>query len=62
MFINHSHNIITDVCQLSFNLVPILLNPFRIHIISFSLFLLLNGRKNPPRGSASTNHILITNR
>lgn len=62
MFINDSHDIITNIGELSLNFLAIVLDPLSILLISSRLFLLLNRWQDSPWSSLRTDHILVTYR
>lgn len=59
MLVDDGHDVVADAGELRLHLVPVVLDPARVVVVPFRVFLLLDGREDPPRGPAGADHVLV---
>lgn len=62
MVIENLEDIFADIGQLSLDLLTVLLDEGDLSLVSFRLFLLLNGSNDSPGGTSGTDDVLVGNR
>ncbi len=61
MLVQNLKDVLTDLGKLSLDLLAVLLDEGNLGRVSFRLLLLLNRSDDSPRGTASTNDVLVGN-
>lgn len=62
VFVQNLEDILANLGKLRLNLLSVVSDHLDLSFVALGLLLLLNGRDDPPRCSARTNHILVGDR
>jgi hypothetical protein len=61
VFVQNLEDILANLCELGLDLLAVLLDQANLALVSFRLFLLLDGSNDPPRRTARANDVLVGN-